>query len=1110
MAKEEETKEEKEFTQDPSRKKLSVDRIVKAIYESINVGPVGTRDAELQKIARVIRGRGKNATPFMQEVAKQFEEDYEYPLRSALSRDFMGDDEDVALNAFGFSTEGSFGSTHQQRHAENNGGIKVPNFEAYGFNGTERNSDNEYDDSDIEKWADDGKNLAEEESYYDKEVDLDEARKEREEEQKEKEKEKAEETKPSESVKPAEPSEQEVPQPTPVESNRIRSRDPKTGPGPRIEQNPITPRKTQPNRSRFEDERVSRILQDDENREILRDARRQRTKDNMYDTLQAVLDSLNSGGDFDGINVDGWSNLDKAKEAFKGITDPDQLDRTQLNQLRKWREFNQKDIPDNAYKGEYRDGYKVGNENQLPSADPDDPRLKKSSNTNNITVPGQGEAGGAIPPEFNSEAEYMRSLMEDPLQGGGAMPTVESPEPQKAKGGDIRSNIEENLKSEPTPERNPNPRNYDGTIPLFGEDGVARDPSGLAFPGQTPSLEDPEPVTGSSDSESFSVDTKPTSDTPGGPRNEYLEPKEQEAVLEPRKQEAVVRYDPDDFELTEDGIIDNRPKGSPDDHILTPSKPFSMDDIEITEDGIIDNRPKESRIQTLPWTREDRERDSGGRGIQTLPYTREDRESDSGGRGVVPAAKPPSMDEIGRELGMIKDPPVGTDTVLRPANQMGDPVTPSKPVTQVPAADSDPTASLPPPPAAPSARDNPYASPTARFDDGYLPPPPEGMEIPDGTQPVYPEGSLTQPEDFPTHSEDIKVAQDITDQLTPDVSPQPAQPKPPSLEQPEPEYYPVQGPIRARDNPNATPEQKMYDDSFTQREMEPRLESARVEGRRRNDEEFAQQDADELERMITGRQLIEPSRYGEGDYKSNLKTDPNDLFTKNEGLVQTGNDGRSTMKVGGSKQQMMPVYGANGLIGYKPIDPALTKKSQEGTLTKADRVQFDNPMAGGAATDALRLQDAYRNSKSATPHLDMRQDQLRMSRMGQAEKDQYYRERMAKLHGVGVHGSELEQNMRNPNYNPLSTAEMPSVNFDNLQETGRMLQADRMHPGHNLRTPEQQVEEDLARRGVYRPGSARDLRTLGFSDPDITMMKQNELRQKNKKQDSPRILNSFV
>jgi hypothetical protein len=300
----------------------------------------------------------------------------------------------------------------------------------------------------------------------------------------------------------------------------------------------------------------------------------------------------------------------------------------------------------------------------------------------------------------------------------------------------------------------------------------------------------------------------------------------------------------------------------------------------------------------------------------------------------------------------------------------------------------------------------------------------------------------------------------------------------------------------------------MFDDSFTQREMEPGLRSARIEGRRRNDAEIAQQDADELDRMITGRQLIEPSRYGEGDYKSNLRTDPNQLVTKNEGLVRDRGDGTVSTNY---NEQMMPVYGANGLIGYKPLDPALVKKRQDGTLSRNDRVKFDDPMAGGAATDALRLQDAYKNSKSATPHLDMRNDMSRMAEMPiQAQKDQYYRERMAQLHGVGVHGSELEKNLNNPNYNPLATTEEPSIGFDNLKETGRMLQADRMHPGHNLQTPEQQIESDMARRGQYRPGSRQDLRMVGFSDPDITMMKQRELQQKRKKQEAPRVLNSFV
>lgn len=1086
----EEEKIEK-FKQDPKRKQLSIESIAKALNRAVSVGPIaGTNIAQLQKIARVIRGRGKNATSFMKEVAKQYKEDYGQELRDALSQDFMGNDEDLALNAFGFATDGSFSATHQEGHAEDNGGENVPNFEAYGFKGTEREADGEYGENDPKEkgWADKedvNEGLDEEKSFYDKGETADKSKKEEEE--------KKPSEIPAERAKQEDEKEKEIaapestePQPTPVESQRIRDKDPITGPGGPTKVNPIDGSE-EPNREHFKDKRVEGILAEDERVETLRDARRKRSKNNQNDTLQAVLDSINSGQSRDGIDVSGWKSLDKARKFFEGVQNFDDLTPRQRGVLEAWRNSNLTNAPEEKYEGEYRDGYKVGDESQLPSADADDPRLKNyQSNKNDIIVPGQdGEAGGFLPPGFDSEAEYMASMRDKGEGGGGSTPQETIAERAKRLDGN---------QTQPSP----NPVNESGGIPLFGEDGIARDPTGIPFPvfvkqggGNKPSLEDPEPATGSSDSESFSVDTKPTSDIPGGPRNEFIN----NEPIPVRRQQAPIKYDEDDFTLTEDGVVDNRPKNNPDDHIATPSKPYSMDDFGIDADGnVTDNRPKEERrIQTLPYTREDWERDRNGEGVQTLP------------------GKPPSMEEIGREIGMITDPPVGTDTVLRPADQLGESVTPSKPVTQVPSADSDPTASLPPPPAAPSAADNPYASPTARFDDGYLPPLPEGMEIPDGTQPVYPEGSLPQPDDFPTHSENIEVAQGITDQETPDVSPQPAPTRAPSVEDPEPEFTAVQGPIRARDNPNATPEQKMFDDSFSQREMEPGLQSARIEGRRRNDAEIAQNDADELERMIKGRQLTEPSRYGEGDYKSNLKTDPSELFTQNEGLVQTGNDGRSTMKVGGSKQQMMPVYGANGLIGYKPIDPALRQKRQDGTLTKADRVKFDDPMAGGAATDALRLQDAYKNSKSATPHLDMRNDMSRMAEMPiQAQKDQYYRERMAQLHGVGVHGSELDQNMKNPNYNPLATTEMPSIGFDNLQETGRMLQADKMHPGHNLQTPEQQIESDMARRGQYRPGSRQDLRMVGFSDPDITMMKQRELQQKRKKQEAPRVLNSFV
>lgn len=154
-------------------------------------------------------------------------------------------------------------------------------------------------------------------------------------------------------------------------NNKVKPED-KLGRDLIREVNPIDG-KMRPSRANLAQEALQRRLIENDNRYTQTQIRQKRIEDNKNDTIQAILDSLNCGGNHKGINVYGWSNVEKARALIGNTTSVKDLSIKQRNILSAWRTYNLKAIP--TYKGVYRNGYKVGNQDQLAKPRPDDDRF---------------------------------------------------------------------------------------------------------------------------------------------------------------------------------------------------------------------------------------------------------------------------------------------------------------------------------------------------------------------------------------------------------------------------------------------------------------------------------------------------------------------------------------------------------------------------------------------------------------------------------------------------------------------------------------------------------------------------------------------------------------
>ena len=1121
---------EPNYVQPKGLKTLSAKKVAQILDSSINTdkgNPLmyGTRTEQLKKMARICQSRG---TEFMKDVTAEYKKLDDRGLRRALIRDTSGDEEDVSVNAFGFATEGNIGNTYQEKHAEDNGFLKddhqVPNFEAYGFDGTEQ--EDEYDEGKTEGWKydsddddadEDGKPdiLQDEKSVYDESVNkVKSPQQERLEEEK---KEKAAKDKPESPADreqrineeqtptaPAAPAATEKPedrQPTKSEAKRRRNES-VVGPGETRKVNPIDG-SMEPNRQRISADNDATMDQQQEEREAKRERRRTETNLMANDTLQDILDSVNTGSSSNGINVnETHSSMDAVRKYLEGIDTVDQLTRAQRKKLEAWHEHNQKAIPEKPkFDGYTEDGVitqpvapETGDPRfnyQGPEMDevfpPQKPNPKMSSAAeieayerdqkvrNNLIVPGQGgdssEAGGAIPPGFNSEAEYMASMQDKGKGGGASAPDFDAPEPGEGPG-PVGEKGPEGVAGGPLPN---GPQ-------AITDNGSLVDPTGKMIHDTTAKGNDP------------FVEEKPAGFDGEGVTGRPLEEPAPAPVNEPDefdKAGARRRASLPNFrdELKQSGSMSNPiPAKKP---TIEDPAPAPVAEAPVAEAPAPAPAPAEAPTASVGDAFENPAAPNyiGGTPPRTPVGDAFSSPPPAAPAPTVDAPAPaPTMDEIGREIGAIQDPPVGTDTVLR--NDGKTDVSPPSPVASVGGVSVNPQ--IPQPNQAEvDARISGAMGPTDRNAAIEAAPPPM-VRTPSVDEPA-PSAPPIPPITDPTAG-------------MPALPPKPEQ---------VPFTNPPQGGVSPADNPYASPTAQFVDDTLTQEEMDKStfsqeemdeslvpqsdlqagMDKAKRDGRAINDAEIAAEEAGERARIGIGRELTEPTQ-------APSLTNPDKMVYHNEGLVRekTDPDGNKRHR-SAHGEQMMPHYDSNGqLLGYTAIDPNM-KPGHRATV---------DPMSGGGITDSVRMADAYKNN--GLSNLDLKRDMLKMSRMGQAERDAFYRNKMANVQGLNVHQSEYSKNLRDPNWNPFAitpSSITEQTGYSNLAESRRMLDDHRNHPGHNLPTPEALAEKRLAKQGIYRPGSRMDRRTLGFNDHEINIMEQAELKNKKQKQQGPRLLNAF-